>query len=362
MVIFGAGASFDLDRQHRPLLVRKPRTGHEARGEVARPPLASQLFDPRFDSRVALYPACRPLIPKLRAAAPEIEPELERIRAEAIAGGGHQREHIERQLAGVRYYLREVVALTQSQWGDVYPHGITNYVELVNAIEAWRSRANESVSLVTFNYDTFLDEACRSVLAHFPLDTVDTYPSNDHYRLFKLHGSIDWFQEMRVLQGARPAEGNRLVLENALIDMPMVIEPTGRFTRVGQPLMGDWGPLGAAVSLPAVTKTGDSFACPYQHREILSHVLPYVTHLLVVGWRGQEGHFHQMWNDATGRSGGALTMRLIKSLVVDASGESARSVLDTLHDAMGIGGREMGVFGGGFSEFVESGRLAEFLS
>jgi hypothetical protein len=137
MVIFGAGASFDLDRRHRPLSaeVLQALPTKEAQAELARPPLASQLFNPRFDSRIALYPACRPLIPRLRAAAPEIEPELERIRAESFAGGGHQREHIERQLAGVRYYLREVVALTQGQWTDgdremgIFGGGFSAFIE-----------------------------------------------------------------------------------------------------------------------------------------------------------------------------------------------------------------------------------------
>src|SRR5205814_3204 len=125
-------------------------------------------------------------------------------------------------------------------------------------LESWRTKHNEQVCLVTFNYDTLLDDACRSVLPRFQLLTPDANTSDERFRLFKLHGSTDWYQELRILDRTAPLGGvDQGTLELWLIENAPVLEPTGRYVRAGQSVDG-LGLKGVAVSIPTVTKTGES--------------------------------------------------------------------------------------------------------
>jgi hypothetical protein len=74
---------------------------------------------------------------------------------------------------------------------------VTNYTALIQAIERWRQDRSEKMCLITFNYDTLLDRACRSVLPGFPLDSVESYVSDPRYKLIKLHGSVDWYRRVQ---------------------------------------------------------------------------------------------------------------------------------------------------------------------
>jgi hypothetical protein len=106
-----------------------------------------------------------------------------------------------------------------------------------------------------------------------------------------------------------------------------------------------------------VTKTGDDFACPRDHVQVLEHMVPHVSHLLVVGWRGAEGHFHELWKRAASRS-----TVLQKVLVVDASEKSAAHVDSTLKQQMSIGGGVRWDWAiEGFSTFVQSAAVKRFL-
>jgi len=75
-------------------------------------------------------------MPRLRAASPRIEEELEKIRDEAKT-----RPPMRRQLAAIRYYLQGVIQSTSTSWYSETNRGVTNYVRLLQRVEAWRSRS-----------------------------------------------------------------------------------------------------------------------------------------------------------------------------------------------------------------------------
>src|ERR1700737_2733041 len=145
MVIFGAGASYDSAPD-------RPPATHVTYAH--RPPLASTLFAPTYGDWVHRYPQSQGLMPRLRAASPSIEEELEKIREEAKT-----HPSLRRQLAAIRYYLQGVIQSTSINWYRATNGGLTNYVRLLQRVEAWRSAHNERVCLVTFNYDTLLERA-----------------------------------------------------------------------------------------------------------------------------------------------------------------------------------------------------------
>ena len=131
LIIIGAGASFDSDWR-RPV----PAPGFDPNSNRWRPPLAMDLFDEdRFGEYVADYPPSQGLMAQLRSAAPSIEQELERIRDLS-----KDQEHLPRQLLGVRYYLREVIAQTVRQWKKAKPDEMTNFTRLLTRLEPWRQQ------------------------------------------------------------------------------------------------------------------------------------------------------------------------------------------------------------------------------
>jgi hypothetical protein len=89
---------------------------------------------------------------------------------------------------------------------------------------------------------------------------------------------------------------------------------------------------------------------------VLDQVIPYISHLVVIGWRGAEGHFHDRWRRAA-----ASRTVLQKAFVVDASEKAAANIDATLK-------REMAISGGvrwdwafeGFSTFVQTSAIEAF--
>jgi hypothetical protein len=151
MVIFGAGASYDSCSS-------SPPARDQARGE-ARPPLANELFLnlPAFRDHLKKYPQCRPLVPILEKA-----PDVEKVFGSWQAGADHLRL---RQLAAIRYYLRDLIYTCERQWNDL-TRGVSNYGTVLDQV-----RSQPKVALVTFNYDTMIERALADLRVH--IDSMD---------------------------------------------------------------------------------------------------------------------------------------------------------------------------------------------
>lgn len=270
LVIFGAGASFDS--------VPKRDWNIEQRQSPFLPPLAQQLFEPRDPFRQVIddYSACVPMIGRLRnlvGRGDYVEEFLER----EVERSGQDRRTLS-QLTALRYYIRQIIEDCSKKWLEL-SRRVTNYAILLDTIERWRSEKGEAVALVTFNYDTLLDDACWRSLQWSIIRIHDYLPEQSQYRLFKLHGSVDWLRRIRFPRGSFGPD--------ALIEFAHLIgfqDQYGMKNEVPQDV-----PSLPAIAIPTQTKSG--FECPPDHVEALLRMLPEVTRILVVGWRGQEQHF-----------------------------------------------------------------------
>jgi hypothetical protein len=244
-------------------------------------PLATELFlDLDFvNVSLDLFPQCYPIVPYLRSIPPgeTFEHVLETLQADTDPDR-------KRQIAAIRFYLERVISEYEAHWNGV-AHGITNYVTLLDQLR--RSRENEPVLLVTFNYDRMIETALRSV--NISISALSHYIEQDTFKLFKLHGSVHWAREVE--SPVTIGEGDNLMVAHALIDRVAELKITDRFRLVHDfpPGKIDDIPLFPAIAIPVETKLG--FECPTDHLDCLREYLGRVTKILIVGWRATERHF-----------------------------------------------------------------------
>ncbi len=261
MVIFGAGASYDSCPTYPPGTV--VRAGDEV-NHYHRPPLAIELFEDRpvFAEAIESFPECQPIVPRLRSLRGEtLEAALEELqaKAESYARGV-------RQLAAVRYYLQYVIRASEIGWRKV-ARGVTNYKTLLNEIERTHE-GDEPVCLVTFNYDTLLEDALLDF--DLSIEALSDYTrKHQFYRLFKLHGSVNWAREVETeLHVQNPGHAWSIVSEVIAHATEIRISENYVLTGGDRPVGAVNGkPCFPAIAIPVEKKR--SFECPAEMLEQL---------------------------------------------------------------------------------------------
>lgn len=358
LVIFGAGASYDSDPSRPP---------GDSRQAQFRPPLADELFAdrPQFSEAMERFPECRAIIPLLRSRSggASVERVLEVLQGEAV---GYEKRR--RQLLAIRFYLQLMLTRCVQDWSSG-ARGITNYRTLLDQIDRWRAPATDDpaplgsysdVCLVSFNYDTLLEDALPEV-GVFPT-TIDQYITHAHYKVIKLHGSTNWGKE--ITEPTDLTEPNDVDDDNAALHIAqrmigqaskLVTGDTYTVLRTGPAsvLVKPPEPLRAlfpAVAIPMETKR--SFECPASHLAILEGRLSEVHKILVIGWRANDDHFVDL-----------LRRKLVRQpriQIVAGNPEASAEVAVRLRRA-GIDG-EFITYESGFTKFaVDNTAVMEFL-
>ena len=314
MVIFGAGASYDSFAKAPPgtaLIGAYP----QQRTVGNRPPLAKELFDVRFGEYYGLFPECRPIVSLLQQSDISVEAELEKLQSRS----DYQQGLV--QLAAVRYYLQTMIWRCQNLWTHQVTNGVTNYDSLLDQI-AKRPISRNKVLLVTFNYDTLLDDALSA--RGLRLQSLSDYVSSD-FRLVKLHGSIDWVHEIIDFKFTVPSPAKHLIhqiiKEAASLriksDSFQMVSPDP-FQRPAEK------PLYPALSIPVENKSG--YECPAEHLKALEDSLPQVNKVLVIGWRAGENRFLEMLGKGIAKEA--------EFMIVSSNRESATEVASKIRHAV----------------------------
>ena len=341
IAIFGAGASYDSNPAFSPLQGQSPY----------RPPLANELFDNReaFSNALQQFPQTQPIIPHLRMRQGNltVEQVLENFRAEATDYPAGLR-----QLAAIRFYLNYMLWECMNNWGTVHK-GVTNYKTLLDLINR-RLAVYRSVCMVTFNYDTMIEDALPVV--GVKISTIDDYISDRTYTVIKAHGSVNWAHEVRSpvheLELRQPLSVAHELIERAdsldISDNFFVVPsyPMGKLLTAPTTML----PMFPALAIPVETKK--SFECPQNHLEALKLSIGMATKLLIVGWRGTENHFLE------------LLCRIppgIPAMVVAGGSADSQNVAQHLSN-MGVRAKWQ-VSEGGFTDFVlNRDQVNKFLS
>jgi hypothetical protein len=281
MVVFGAGASYDSAPSH-PFQI-----GYPDPVGAYRLPLADHLFEERalFAPILERFRDAQPVVPWLRHLERDktVEAVLEQLQAEAATDA---RRH--RQLAAIRYYLQSAIWTCESAWDREAARGVTNYKSLLDLIEHAR-KPDETVCLVTFNYDTMLEAALPTV--GITIRSISDYVASRSYKIIKLHGSVNWGREVEPpVANVEGLSNERLVIE--LVERAAALKVSDRFHVVQQiPIvrLNAEQPLVPAIAIPVQSK--GAFECPGEHIAALEECLPAVRKLLVVGWRATDVPF-----------------------------------------------------------------------
>jgi hypothetical protein len=329
MVVCGAGASwdsanFDVDAATAPW----------------RPPIGQGLFanNDFYGSFIDRYGQVRPLVHRFRGAKDSVTLEAELERLQDLSKG---RPRYRQQLTALRYYLQRVISGTCQVWSDKI-RGNTNYVRLIDDIDAfWTDVRKTPVVYVTFNYDVLLDGALGQL--GLSMTGIANYIAHPRVKLIKPHGSVNWFHRVDVPN--KNSHPYHLQIIPAIDDL--TIDP-GFFYA---PEMSDIEDIPGvpALSIPVAKKT--EFEMPPEHLEVLKDAIPKVTHLLVIGWRGNEQAFVDMLLRG-------LNRERLTSLVVSGRSSSAKAVADALN----LANVSPYVSAGGFSTLLGGRELTDFLS
>ena len=293
MVILGAGASFDSSPTYT-LGMAPPGTSQTDRdNDYHRLPLAKDLFAnrPLFIEAINAFPQCKTIVSRLRDPAvtsghASIETRLQEIEEEAKTYDRGRQE-----LAAVRCYLQIAISRCESRWRNV-TSGITNHLSLLREIERL-NKADHPVCLVTFNYDTLLEGALADLgLGIKEMDDYTRRPTL--FRLFKLHGSVDWGRRVEVAFPANLNPGNSHAALKYLVEHGSEGKITNHFSRCDPSTMRppgepDTPALFPAIAIPVEKK--QVYECPEYMVDDLNKLLPQVTKIIVVGWRARETHF-----------------------------------------------------------------------
>lgn len=337
MVVFGAGASYD------SVPARPPKDYPEL---LHRPPLANELFDdrPDFVEIISKLDKCTPIIPLLRRRHQDasVEQVLQELKAQAQ---GHPERY--RQLAAIRYYLHIMLWNCEHTWNHQVAKGVTNYKTLLDHIER-RRKPQDRVCLVTFNYDTMLEQAAPVVGIN--IEEIHDYIAHHNYKVIKLHGSVNWARDVDT-----PIEdfANRKTWDvvNELINRAPDLEISQKYCMVKtHPVAkSNRSALFPALAIPVERKL--DYECPDDHLDVLRECIPQVTKLLVIGWRATEVTFLQLLAERFGPD--------VRTMVVAGSSVGAEEVSTKLVHA-GIAGNYF-VSPGGFTDFVVTPQADDFL-
>jgi hypothetical protein len=293
------------------------------------------------------FPKCYDVLAKLEEPPQNstVEHELE------VLQGKSDDYEIPRQLASIRLYLREMIWECVARWMDA-TKGASNYRVLLNSIRA--AKSEDETCLVTFNYDTMLEDALRT--RGKTIRRIEDYvPDMPFYKTIKLHGSVNWVHPVSSLRRDAIASMTDIEVAQQLIgDPPVLDEEEKNVFEIVESPVSKKGDRAFVPALAIPTETKRSYECPQHHIDVLTKHLPEVTKIIVIGWAANEDNFlkllAQSLKDAP------------RTIIVAGSAKGGNEVKEKLLRAgIHFTSSSITVTQGGFSNFVR-GEADRFLS
>jgi hypothetical protein len=187
--------------------------------------------------------------------------------------------------------------------------------------------------------------------------SMNDYVSHDEYKVLKLHGSTDW---LRLVPGLRRTHDDSYAdVIGYVLDHQIPIEAGDIVTASEAASIGERAADVPAIAIPVQEKS--SFELPRAHLEALTRYIDATTDLIVVGWRGMERHFLDLWHAKSPPEYAPMGPPHLKRVLIIDKGDGVQTVETQLRE-VGLMDCEMELMADGFSEFLKGDRLEAFLS
>ena len=340
VIIFGAGASHDVLQGE----------GVHVCNENFRPPLTNGLFDRKFDDLVSDFGSLGELKPEIRghvARDKSLEDFLKQKR-----DFSPNNKQIAAQLAGLRLYLKRLFFEISNRF--IPPNNTktqqNNYVSLLNHIKIL---GTNNPTLITFNYDLFLDRAIHQVFGREFWD-INSY-SNDltSAKLFKVHGSVDWVyfiqndsrREIESLDTAARWISNRETHKRELKGGGLFKDE--EIIKIDEDRLSDYQNSGSnSVIAPAlaIPLPSEKDFIIEAHRTLIAQELVNVSTVVVIGWSAGDEHFRKFMKEH-------IKEDAVDLFIIDAPNKS-KAAVDNLSGKDAPKWKKITVHESGFSGFI----------
>jgi len=334
MVILGAGASFDWTYEYYPQDVIDV--------DEWRPPLANQLFDTRGVFRGILegYQGAFSFINEIRLA-PDVE---EFFQQKWNFAKKYNNAVLMAKLFNVQYYLQDLLYQISERNRNI---GTSNYTALLSSIYEYTEAKNEEVLIVSFNYDLLAEYAFSDVYGNSLIfENIEEYISKK-IKIIKPHGSCNWCSLLKgnnvEIMGSGPKTIDEFLLEDPESSLEIVEKLESQYVlnspvRIGTNKSNNeeipknfFARNSANYDCPTFPrmllpyKEKDDVILPPEHMSILTSLLPEISEVLVIGWKGTEFKFLETLKEY-------ISNKIIKFTTVTARDFS---IVTTLKDRLG---------------------------
>lgn len=305
-----------------------------------RPPLASELFDRRFDLLLSRFQRLEAHLDDIRTVLSSEGANFEKCLRDFY---GLAERSGDRWPLDIPLYLRELLWTVS----DEYLEGSSKYDTLVQRVLA---SSFEKVMFLNLNYDLFVEKVLRNCNRH-SFDTLGSYvPPNKNWLLIKPHGSVNW---------ARILENWPQYLSGDLVAFPSDIDEPPRFgSEIQVVLRTMQTPRGYYVAgvaerrlypqlvVPVEDPSVKKFVCPKEHEEEARAFIGSCQTFLAIGFSGRDDDVLDLLQEMPSYSrfivvGNGDASGIVRRICDRNPAIRAKSVVPEIHD-------------GGFASFVES--------
>ena len=289
-IILGAGASYDFT--------------YEANvAENSRMPLTKDLFSHSYNDILKNYEGAFDLASEINLIS-DLEHYFQKQWAKI------ERTHdlqLLKKLINTQYYLHDLFFTLSERFSM---SNRSNYVNLVKlAHEFTLQHDNEIIPIITFNYDTLVEEAIKRV-------TNDDFNELGHYidikkrkiALFKPHGSCNWVKDLKPglvdTTSTRKNPSRHFLATEIYRNNYNISQLNDNLTEQIRILhKTDSSDVAHAQYYPSILipyKDKDDLIMPENHKTLLSYFLPKIEDILIIGWKGAEANFQDILKNRIG--------------------------------------------------------------
>lgn len=344
MFVFGAGASAFCTFNDNNAL----------RNYKLKPPTGYEIFDDCYKEFYEKYPAADISIPEFIVAGNDIEECLQK-EWESIRDS-YNPKVVARHI-NIQYYLQELFQTISKEVISNFSR--TNLYSLfASRLQKYLTTTdNEQVGLVSFNYDTvldnFIDKAFKRPNRNTLFESLSDYIdySNNPFLFFKPHGSANWgwkFREERLTKftGNLPqylydneidlatiyyhllGDISEMVVSNSWgLETELHKNRLGRYTLNKNRIEVIQENQHYYPSLLLPYRDKDEFTMPYDHQLTLKYFMHETEELYLIGWKGNEDVFNRLFENSK--------ERLKRIVIVNPNEREKKEVSDNLSKYFG---------------------------